>query len=379
LTQSQLGRAAVVMLCAAVLAGCTSMAVDTKKPSALEPDPLARFRPGSNACHVRTAHDTAVVDSHLHFRSFGGAPIPFTDMVLDLKRAGVVFANMYGIGQTLPPKSGCEYYLDCPGTPALPTFKNDFANAEDVVDNPPQGVVLTLSMTFPDLANPEAIPAGIALLDREYPGMFRWMGEVNVFKQALIPNGHVTVPLQAIAHWAPFMEILRQRNIPLSLHLDLGDDASPTKNLALLEEVLRLYPQNRIVWMHMGLSRELTKADPVEHTALMARLLDQHPNLALDLSWSVLQDAYFSHPDARLRYVSLINRNPTRFLPGTDFIARHIRTFEDYRHELDLTSDILRSVDDTAFRDIALGQNYFDFLHLPYVAPAICGSLAATN
>ena len=60
------------------------------------------------------------------------------------------------------------------------------------------------------------------------------------------------------------------------------------------------------------------------------------------------------------------------FLPGTDFLARHIRTFEDYRAELDATSDILRSVDDTAFRDIALGQNYFDMLHLPYAAPAVC-------
>ena len=29
-------------------------------------------------------------------------------------------------------------------------------------------------------------------------------------------------------------------------------------NLPLMEEVLRLYPENVIVWVHMGLSRELT-------------------------------------------------------------------------------------------------------------------------
>ena len=375
----QPSRLAAALFCTVFLSGCASLAGDPETPPAPEQqDALAQFTPGSGACHVRTAHDTAVVDTHLHFRSFGGAPIPFEEMVSDLKRSGVVFANMYGIGQMLSVGSGCEYYLDCPGTPALPSLKNDFANAQDLLDHPPKGIVLTLSMTFPDLAIPESIPAGIALLDREYPGMFRWMGEVNVIKQALIPNGHTPVPLETIARWAPFMEILRQRNIPLALHLDLGDDAAPLKNLALMEEVLRLYPQNRIVWMHLGLSRQLTKTDPTEHAALMARMLEDHPKLSMDLSWRVLQDAYFSRPEVRVHYVALINRYPTRFLPGTDFLARHIRTFEDYRTELDATSDILRDVDDTAFRDIALGQNYFELLNLPYVAPAICRKAGAS-
>jgi hypothetical protein len=366
-------RQAAAFLCAAFLSSCASVASDPKTPAAPESQSaLAQFMPGAGACHVRTAHDTAVVDTHLHFRSFGGAPIPFDEMVSHLKRAGVVFANMYGIGQMLPAGSECEYYLDCPGTPALPSLKNDFANAQDVLDHPPKGIVLTLSMTFPDLAKPESIPASVALLDREYPGMFRWMGEVNVIKQALVPNGHTPVPLETIARWAPFMETLRQRNIPLALHLDLGDDDAPTKNLALMQEILRLYPENRVIWMHLGLSKQLTKIDPAEHAALMARLLEANPNLSMDLSWRVLQDAYFSRPEARVHYVALINRYPARFLPGTDFLARHIRTFEDYRTELDATSDILRDVDDTAFRDIALGQNYFELLNLPYVAPAIC-------
>jgi len=379
LIRYQPSRLAAALFCTVFLSGCASLAGDPETPPAPEQqDALAQFTPGSGACHVRTAHDTAVVDTHLHFRSFGGAPIPFEEMVSDLKRSGVVFANMYGIGQMLSVGSGCEYYLDCPGTPALPSLKNDFANAQDLLDHPPKGIVLTLSMTFPDLAIPESIPAGIALLDREYPGMFRWMGEVNVIKQALIPNGHTPVPLETIARWAPFMEILRQRNIPLALHLDLGDDAAPLKNLALMEEVLRLYPQNRIVWMHLGLSRQLTKTDPTEHAALMARMLEDHPKLSMDLSWRVLQDAYFSRPEVRVHYVALINRYPTRFLPGTDFLARHIRTFEDYRTELDATSDILRDVDDTAFRDIALGQNYFELLNLPYVAPAICRKAGAS-
>jgi hypothetical protein len=369
-------RIAAAGFCAALLAACVSAPPTDNNDAWDYAGALAPFKPGSAQCHTRTPQDVAVVDAHLHMKTFAGASIPYQDMLSHLRRAGVVFANVYGIGQTLQEASGCEYYLDCPGVAVTPSITNDLANARDLKAQPPEGLVLTLSMTFPDLADPESIPGTIARLDREYPHQFRWMGEVNVVKQALAKNQNVPVTMDVIPRWAPFMEILRKRDIPLALHSDLGDDAAPTKNLALMEEILRRYPQNRIVWMHIGLSRELTKMDPKEHVGLMGRLLEAHPNLSFDISWRVLQDAYFSKPEIRPYYVALLNRYPTRFLPGTDFLARHIRTFEDYRAELDATSDILRSVDDTAFRDIALGQNYFDMLRLPYAAPAVCAKAA---
>src|SRR5204863_1319514 len=112
-----------------------------------------------------------------HMKGFAAASIRDPDMLSHLRRAGVVFANVYGIGQTLPADGPCEYYLDCPGVAVRPDIANDLANARDVKAQPPQGLVLTLSMTFPDLAQPDGIPEKIAVLDREYPGMFHWMGE----------------------------------------------------------------------------------------------------------------------------------------------------------------------------------------------------------
>ena len=41
--------------------------------------------------------------------------------------------------------------------------------------------------------------------------------------------------------------------------------------------MLRLYPENTIVWMHMGLSRELVDMDALQHTSTMAALLDRYP------------------------------------------------------------------------------------------------------
>ena len=111
------------------------------------------------------------------------------------------------------------------------------------------------------------------------------MGEVNLVKQALFDNGRAPVPVAAISEWAAFMDVLRERGIPLAIHSDLGNNDNPTRYVPLMEEVMRLYPENPIVWVHMGLSRELTDLDAAQHVELMTAMLDRHPNLMLDISW----------------------------------------------------------------------------------------------
>ena len=334
---------------------------------------LDAFRRADAPCYDRSAQPhTTVVDTHLHFRPFGGPAVPFEEIVSYLEATGVLFANVYGIGQTLPATSSCTYYLDCPGTPVIPSLENDLANAADAAETLSSGVHLTLAMTFPDLADPDSVLDGMAHLDAEHPGAFRWMGEVNLVKQALFANGHEPVPAATIGEWAPFMEVLRERRIPIAIHADLGDDDEPTRYLALMEEVLQRYPENAIVWMHMGLSRELTTMDPARHAALMSSLLDRHPHLMLDIAWRVLDDAYFSTPEGRAAYVPFLNAYSERILPGTDFLASRDKDFEVYRTELEVTGRIHRYLDDRAFRNIALGDNYFRLLDLDYRAPPVC-------
>ena len=337
---------------------------------------LDAFRGDGAACYDRsTQPQTTIVDSHIHFRPFGGPAVPFEEIVQYLEATGVLFANVYGIGQMLPASSPCTYYLDCPGTPLAPTLRNDFVNAANAVVKTPEGLHLTLAMTFPDLADPESVLAGMALLDHEYPGLFRWMGEVNLVKQAVFPNGRGPVPAEAIARWAGFMAVLRERGIPIAIHADLGSDEEPTLYLPLMEQVLDAYPDNLIVWVHMGLSRELTTMDPVRHAELMASMLERHPNLMLDITWRVLDDAYFSTPEGRAAYVPFLNAHSERILPGTDFLASRDKDFDVYREELEVNSRILGHLDDEAFRNIALGESYFRLLGLDYEAPPVCAPL----
>ena len=353
----------------------TTASAQPAAASAPPPLTLDAFRGDGAACYDRSVQpQTTVVDSHIHFRPFGGPAVPFEELVQYLEATGVLFANVYGIGQMLPASSPCTYYLDCPGTPLAPTLRNDFVNAANAVVKTPEGLHLTLAMTFPDLADPESVLDGMALLDTEYPGLFRWMGEVNLVKQAVFANGRGPVPAEAIAAWAGFMAVLRERGIPIAIHADLGSNEEPTRYLPLMEQVLEAYPDNPIVWVHMGLSRELTTMDPVRHAELMASMLERHPNLMLDITWRVLDDAYFSTPEGRAAYVPFLNAHSERILPGTDFLASRDKDFDVYREELDVNSRILGYLNDEAFRNIALGENYFRLLGLDYEAPPVCSN-----
>ena len=313
-----------------------------------------------------------MVDGHLHVRPFGGPPIPFPDLVRMLRSNGVLFANLYGIGQRLPVNSPCTYYLNCPGVPALPSLKSDFFNAQNMLDLDSSGLKLLLSMTFPDLSKPEEVLPAMALLDKEDPGMFRWMGEVNLSKQALFNNGHQAVLIEKIAEWKPFMDELRRRNIPIAIHSDLGNNQRPLDYLPLMQEVLRRYPDNQIVWMHLGLSKELATIESIKHVALMEAMLRRYPKLSFDISWRVIYDQVFVDPVKRKPYVELMNRWPGRFITGTDFVAAANKTELVYREELALTSAVLAHLNDEAYRRIALGQNYFELSGLDAVAPPIC-------
>ena len=330
---------------------------------------FAKSNPAPRCFDRKTEPYIGVADAHFHPRPFGGQAIEPTTLFQYFDKAGVRFVTYMGIGQSLDMKSDCTYYLNCPGVAARPSIKNDFVNAQEVKVYPHDNVHITLSMTFVDLAHPEGAVETIALYDREFPGMFAWMGEVNVMKQALLKNGFEPPTFESIDRWGPFMKVLRDRDIPLTVHADLGNDAEPTKFVPLMQHVLKAYPNNKIVWAHMGLSKELTKMDPKLHVAIMRKALDTYPNLMLDISWDVIYNAYYQYGQD---FIDLFNAYPTRILNGSDFVAASEKPFEQYWKELEITSRVNRRLNDEAFRNIALGENYFRLLNLDYAAPPVC-------
>ena len=136
-----------------------------------------------------------------------------------------------------------------------------------------------------------------------------------------------------------------------------------------MEEVLNQYPKNKIIWAHMGLSKELSNMNPDEHLNIMSKLLNKYPNLMLDITWRVLEDNYFKK--YRKKYVNFFNKYSERILPGTDFVASSNKNLDSYKLDLEVNSQIHKHLDDKAFRNIVLGNNYFKLLGLDYEAPMI--------
>ena len=211
----------------------------------------------------KTEPYTAVTDAHFHPRPFGGQAIEPTTLFEIFDKTGVRFVNYFGIGQSLDMASTCTYYLDCPGTSALPSIKNDFVNGEEVKVYPHDNLHIILSMTFFDLAHPEgAVETHQALRQGISRACSNGPARSTSMKQALLGNKHEPATMESIDRWAPFMKVLRERGIPLTLHSDLGNDANPTQFVYLMQHVLQRYPDNKIVWAHMGLSKELVRMNP---------------------------------------------------------------------------------------------------------------------
>jgi len=343
---------------------------------------------GNASCYNRdTSSFWAVVDSHLHFRPFGGSAVR-TKTTLDwLRDSGILFSSMYGIGQRFPVSSDCVYYLEdgCTNETITPSIKDDVHNGDSYAEHDEtstERLKLFPSMAFPDLSDPDTIYPQIKLLDKEFPNVFSFAGEANVVKQAIFENGQGPVTKDEIDNWADFMAVLRDRAIPLMLHSDLGNNTNNTEYLDLMDRIVGDYPDNLICWLHLGLSRELTtfEGGAEEHVAILEGVLNKSSNLYFDLAWSVLWDDHFSNETQRGVYVQFINKWSHRIIPGTDQVLSrnttgdntHVRTLGDYQADLNTTSLIYQYVDDRAFRNIALGQTYLDLLGSNYTAPEIC-------
>ena len=94
--------------------------------------------------------------------------------------------------------------------------------------------------------------------------------------------------------------------------------------LVELEEPLRNHPHTRFIWAHAGTSMELhrhqEKLEFLHET--VSRLLDDYPNLYIDLSWTMLKPYLLGEGDKPdPKWVELVTRHPTRFVIGSDVVG----------------------------------------------------------
>jgi predicted TIM-barrel fold metal-dependent hydrolase len=117
-----------------------------------------------------------------------------------------------------------------------------------------------------------------------------------------------------------------ERDLPVLLHSNITSkrERNPLY-LAEIEEPLRNHPHTRFIWAHAGSSMEIHRHQSQMDFLLpvLTRLLEDYPNLYVDLSWSVLEPYLLDDKGVpRKAWVALVERYPERFMLGSDVVGK---------------------------------------------------------
>lgn len=158
------------------------------------------------------------------------------------------------------------------------------------------------------------------------PGLWQGLGEVFTRHDDVTALTEGDTPRANNEALARVYHLAAEFDLPVMLHSNVTSkrERNPLY-LSELEEPLRNHPHTRFIWAHAGTSMELhrhqEKLDFLHGT--VSRLLDDYPNLYIDLSWTMLQPYLLDpqgHPDPE--WVALVKRHPDRFVIGSDVVGR---------------------------------------------------------
>lgn len=176
------------------------------------------------------------------------------------------------------------------------------------------------------------------------PGFWQGIGEIFTRHDDVTALTIGDTPRANNEALAKIYHLAAEFDLPVMLHSNI---TSKREKLPLylqeLEEPLRNHPHTRFIWAHAGTSMELHRHQQKLEFLLptVTRLLEDYPNLYIDLSWTMLEP-YLLNADGEPadEWVKLVERHPTRFMLGSDVVGRFdklgegLRAFEPFLNAL---------------------------------------------
>ncbi|WP_110993980.1 amidohydrolase family protein [Pseudomonas sichuanensis] len=159
-----------------------------------------------------------------------------------------------------------------------------------------------------------------------YPGLWQGIGEVFTRHDDLTALTSGDTPRANNEAMTRIYHLAAERDLPVLLHSNITSkrERNPLY-LAEIEEPLRNHPHTRFIWAHAGSSLEIHRHQTQMDFLLpvLTRLLEDYPNLYVDLSWSVLEPYLLdSEGVPRQAWLQLVERFPERFMLGSDLVGR---------------------------------------------------------
>ncbi|WXL27502.1 amidohydrolase family protein [Ectopseudomonas mendocina] len=164
------------------------------------------------------------------------------------------------------------------------------------------------------------------------PGLWQGIGEIFTRHDDLTALIHGEAARANNEALARVFHLAAEYDLPVMLHSNITSkrERNPLY-LPEIEESLRNHPHVRFIWAHAGTSMELHRHQ-VKLKFLydnLQRMLEQYPNLYIDLSWTLLQPYLLDkngQPDPK--WVKLVSDYPKRFMLGSDVVG-HFDSLEE--------------------------------------------------
>ena len=159
-----------------------------------------------------------------------------------------------------------------------------------------------------------------------YPGLWQGIGEVFTRHDDLTALTSGDTPRANNEAMTKIYHLAAENDLPVMVHSNITSkrERNPLY-LQEIEEPLRNHPHTRFIWAHAGSSMEIHRHQTQMDFLLpvLTRLLEDYPNLYVDLSWSVLEPYLLDDQGVpRKEWVALVEQYPERFMLGADVVGR---------------------------------------------------------
>lgn len=193
------------------------------------------------------------------------------------------------------------------------------------------------------------------------PGFWQGIGEVFTRHDDVTALMQGDTPRANNEAMMKVYRIAAKFDLPVLLHSNITSkrERSPLY-LEELEEALNKNTDVRFIWAHAGTSMELHRhQEKLDFLLpLIQRLLAEHDNLYIDLSWTMLKPYLVNakgQPNAD--WLELLQAYPTRFVLGSDVVGR----FDSLSEIMQSFEPILKALPDAVAQAIAK-DNFLNLL-----------------
>ena len=289
---------------------------------------------GAAAADVVDGHSKpkySIVDGHLHLLDFVQETSGLDALLKAMDDTGVAESVVIGMPLVKKWDEGDDrrptYYLDNDSRTYWYSA-TDFLVARAVLDLPKnQQARLHPFLCGFNIADRNAVDHVERML-AQYPDFWQGIGEVFLRHDDLTALTYGDVPRATSKAFARLLDLAAARNLPVLIHSNIGPAwREQSDYLDELESAIRAHPNTRMIWAHAGISRRIVIPD---HTDILRRMLGQYPNLTIDLSWVIFDQEIAPGGMLDRKWVSLIDAYPSRFVIGSDTVAR----FDQYKTTL---------------------------------------------